>query len=50
MPDQSLNGSARLSQFILDNAGALRAGTAVIPPSCRAAHRCDTCFRATPGS
>jgi len=31
-PDQSLNGSARLSQFILDNAAALRAGTAVIPP------------------
>ena len=26
-----MNGSARLSQFILGNAAALRAGTAVIP-------------------
>jgi hypothetical protein len=34
-PDQSLNGSARLSQFILDNAAALRAGTAVIPADLR---------------
>ena len=31
-PDQSLNGSAGLAQFILDNEAALRAGTAVIPP------------------
>jgi hypothetical protein len=30
-PDQSLNGSARLAQFILDNADALRAGTAAVP-------------------
>ena len=30
-PDQTLNGTARLSQFILDNADAFRAGTATIP-------------------
>jgi len=30
-PDQSLNGSARLAQFVLDNADALRAGTATVP-------------------
>jgi len=30
-PDESLNGSARLAQLILDNADALRAGTAQIP-------------------
>lgn len=30
-PDQSLNGSSRLSQFILDNADALRAGGATVP-------------------
>jgi hypothetical protein len=30
-PDQTLNGTARLAQFILDNADALRAGTAVVP-------------------
>ena len=30
-PDQTLNGSARLAQFILDNAGDLRAGTATVP-------------------
>jgi len=32
-PDQSLNGSSRLAQFILDNAAAFRAGTAVVPQS-----------------
>jgi len=31
-PDQSLNGTAPLARFVLDNAGALRAGTAVVPP------------------
>ncbi len=31
-PDQSLNGTVLLSRFILDNADALRAGTAVVPP------------------
>jgi hypothetical protein len=30
-PDQTLNGSARLAQFIVDNADGLRAGTAVLP-------------------
>jgi hypothetical protein len=30
-PDQTLNGSARLAQFVLDNASALRAGTAIVP-------------------
>jgi hypothetical protein len=31
-PDQSLNGNVDLARFILDNADALRAGTAVVPP------------------
>jgi hypothetical protein len=31
-PDQSLNGSARLAQFLLENADDVCAGTAVIPP------------------
>jgi hypothetical protein len=30
-PDQSLNGTERLARFILDNADALRAGTALVP-------------------
>jgi hypothetical protein len=30
-PDQTLNGSSRLARFILDNADAVRAGTAAIP-------------------